>query len=99
MEVFQITEYNQYVIGDNLELLKGVADNSIDLIYFDPPYNTGRNFFDFNDKLKRIQDYIDFIKLRVIESHRCLNSKIMQFFFWHKGGGERGYIQFLQQIH
>jgi len=74
MEVFPITEYNQYLIGDNLELLKGVADNSIDLIYFDPPYNTGRNFFDFNDKFKCIQDYIDFIKLRVIESHRCLNS-------------------------
>src|SRR3954464_3580100 len=28
--------------GDNLELLPRIADESVDLIYIDPPFNTGR---------------------------------------------------------
>jgi len=28
--------------GDNLPLLQGLADSSVDLIYVDPPFNTGR---------------------------------------------------------
>src|SRR6185312_3928192 len=28
--------------GDNLELLPRLADDSVDLIYIDPPFNTGR---------------------------------------------------------
>ena len=42
------------------------------MIYFDPPYNTGRNFFNFNDKFKTKQDYIEFIRLRLVEVHRVL---------------------------
>jgi len=63
---------NKYNIGDNINLLKQLPDNSINFIYFDPPYNTGRNFYDFDDKFKTIQDYIEFIKLRVQECHRIL---------------------------
>jgi len=63
---------NTYLVGDNLELLKKVNSNSIDLVYFDPPYNTGRNFFNFDDKFKTKQDYITFIKVRLIEVHRVL---------------------------
>lgn len=29
---------------DNLEILRGINSNSIDLIYLDPPFNKGRNF-------------------------------------------------------
>ncbi|MGH7593179.1 MAG: DNA-methyltransferase [Gemmatimonadales bacterium] len=29
-------------LGDNLEVLRGVADACFDLIYIDPPFNTGR---------------------------------------------------------
>ena len=63
---------NSYQIGDNLSILKQISDDSIDLIYFDPPYNTGRNFFDFNDKYKTKEDYIYFIKERIRECYRCL---------------------------
>lgn len=63
---------NNYYIGDNLLLLKKINDNSIDLIYFDPPYNTGRNFFDFDDSFKCIDDYIGFMKERIKECFRCL---------------------------
>jgi DNA modification methylase len=63
---------NTYYIGDNLILLKQLNAESIDLIYFDPPYNTGRNFYDFDDKFKSKIEYIDFIKQRVVECHRVL---------------------------
>lgn len=63
---------NTYKVGDNLDLLKEIETCSVDMIYFDPPYNTGRNFFNFNDKFKTKQDYIEFIRLRLVEVHRVL---------------------------
>ena len=33
---------NQVVLGDNLEVLRGIPDEAINLIYIDPPFNTGR---------------------------------------------------------
>lgn len=63
---------NNYIVDDNLESLKKLPEESVDLIYFDPPYNTGRNFFDFDDKFKSIRDYLDFMKLRIKECFRCL---------------------------
>ena len=32
---------NSIYFGDNLEILKGLASESVDLIYIDPPFNTG----------------------------------------------------------
>ena len=68
----KIIKENNYYIGDNIELLKNLDDEIIDLIYFDPPYNTGRNFYDFNDKFKSKDEYIQFIKLRISECNRIL---------------------------
>ena len=68
----EIISYNNYYLGDNIELLKQMDSESIDLIYFDPPYNTGRNFYDFDDKFKNKDEYIHFIKSRVRECHRVL---------------------------
>ena len=38
-------------LGDNLKILKEIKKNSIDLIYIDPPYNTGgdANTFKYNN--------------------------------------------------
>lgn len=33
---------NQIYFGDNLEVLKNLANETIDLIYIDPPFNTGK---------------------------------------------------------
>lgn len=65
-------KHNNYYIGDNIELLYQLENETIDLIYFDPPYNTGRDFYDFDDKFKSKEDYIQFIKIRVCECHRIL---------------------------
>lgn len=59
--------YKEYFIGDNLELLKKLLENKykFQLIYLDPPYNTGRDFNDFNDKFEDIKEYAyDFLKPR-----------------------------------
>ncbi len=35
-------EMNRIVLGDNLEVLRTMPSGSVDLIYVDPPFNTGR---------------------------------------------------------
>jgi DNA modification methylase len=66
--------FNNYYVGDNIDLLKKLHDKKIDLIYFDPPYNTGRNFYDFDDKFKDKEEYIQFIKIRIQECYRVLKN-------------------------
>src|SRR5690625_3041460 len=57
---------------DNLKLLKQLPDESIDLIYCDILYNTGRRFDDFNDNLGSTLEAIEWYKPRLIEMHRVL---------------------------
>lgn len=64
---------NKYIIGDNLELLKKVPENKIDMIYMDPPYATGRNFYYFDDKFSSIQSFIsEFLTPRFKIMHKIL---------------------------
>ena len=63
---------NQYRVGDNLEILKD-RDISCDLIYIDPPYNTGRDFGDYKDKWPTMKDYFEnFLKPRLKKCHDIL---------------------------
>ena len=34
---------NRLILGDNLEILKTIEDESVDLIYLDPPFFSNRN--------------------------------------------------------
>jgi len=46
--------------GDSLEVLSNeVNDNTIDLIFVDPPYNIGKNFNGHKDKWATDEDYLD----------------------------------------
>jgi len=60
---------NSFCIGDNLELLKKVKNETVHMIYLDPPYNTGRNFHYFKDKFA---DFPKFMEERIQECHRVL---------------------------
>jgi len=51
-------EINKYHIGDSRKLLASVDSDSVDLVYIDPPYATGRNFGDFCDKFDSKREYI-----------------------------------------
>jgi len=51
---------NLYVEGDNLEVLKTLQKgyaNKVDLIYIDPPYNTGKDFVYKDDYSDNLQNY------------------------------------------
>jgi DNA modification methylase len=63
------TSTSNFTVGDNLDLLKAIESDSINLIYMDPPYNTGRNFYYFED---RFDDFPKFMKERLIECFRVL---------------------------
>jgi DNA modification methylase len=52
-------EINKYHVGDSREMLASVDDSSVDLVYIDPPYATGRNFGDFCDKFDSKKEYIN----------------------------------------
>lgn len=60
---------NSFYVGDNLELLNKVKSETVHMIYFDPPYNTGRNFHYFKDKFA---DFPKFMEERIKECHRVL---------------------------
>jgi site-specific DNA-methyltransferase (adenine-specific) len=85
---------NKIIFGDNLNALKTIEDKSIDLIYIDPPFNTGkeqkRNELSFDDKF---DNFIDFIKPRIIESKRILRS--VGSFFIHVDYREVHYCKIL----
>lgn len=58
MEIFKNGEHT-IIWGDAIEVLsKEIQDNSIDLIFADPPYNIGKNFNGTKDKWKTDEDYL-----------------------------------------
>lgn len=46
------------ILGDSLLNLKNIADNTIDLIFADPPYNINKDFGNNKDKWDSVSDYI-----------------------------------------
>lgn len=65
-------EVNKVYNIDNLELLKQMNDESVDLIYCDILYNTGKKFKDYNDNLGTPQEAIEWYRPRLIEMRRVL---------------------------
>jgi len=81
--------------GDNLEMLKQIPDESVDLIYIDPPFNSNRNYEvfwgdtqekrAFEDRFGDAEAYINYIRPRVVEMYRVLK-KTGSFYYhcdWH----------------
>jgi site-specific DNA-methyltransferase (adenine-specific) len=59
MKVFDY-KCHKIIQGDSLEVLSNeVSDNSIDLIFVDPPYNIGKNFNGHRDKWATDEDYLN----------------------------------------
>ena len=62
---------NILYIGDNLEVMKKLKDNSVDCILTDPPYKTTNNKLTYKDNRKD-QEWLDFMEPRMRECHRIL---------------------------
>jgi len=77
-------------LGDCLEVLKNFSDNSVDLIYLDPPFFTGKTQelitrdrtrkFQFSDIWKGSDEYAEFIYSRLSEMRRVLKNTGSIFF-------------------
>jgi site-specific DNA-methyltransferase (adenine-specific) len=53
------TEEHRILLGDVLHALaNGIPDESVDLIFADPPYNIGKNFNGHRDKWDKDEDYL-----------------------------------------
>ena len=69
--------------ADNLEVLHRLTDKTIDFIYIDPPFNTGkiqkraRNDMAYQDQF---DDFLSFLKPRLTEAHRLLKDTGSLFF-------------------
>ncbi|MDO9169614.1 MAG: site-specific DNA-methyltransferase [Methylobacter sp.] len=69
-------------LGDCLDIMKGLKDSSIDMIYLDPPFFTNKrhslssrdrkSHYSFNDIWDSHKIYSEFILARLIESKRIL---------------------------
>lgn len=57
---------------ENLDLMYKMDSNNVDLIYVDPPFFTQKKFKDFNDRFENIENYMEWIKIRVKEMYRIL---------------------------
>ena len=57
MKIFQ-NDLSTIILGDAIEVMqKYVKDESIDLIFVDPPYNIGKKFANFRDKWPSYDEY------------------------------------------
>ncbi len=86
----------QLILGDCLEVLKGLAPASVDLIYLDPPFFSKRNYqvvWGDEGEIRSFQDrwaggldqYLAWLKERVQELHRLLKptGSIFLHCDWH----------------
>ncbi|MFX1396180.1 MAG: DNA-methyltransferase [Promethearchaeota archaeon] len=60
---------------DNLDILKTMKSNLIDLIYIDPPFFSGVDYEEFSDQWSSIKEYLNFMSLRMKEMHRVLKER------------------------
>jgi site-specific DNA-methyltransferase (adenine-specific) len=58
MELFG-NEKHRIIWGDAVEALKALPDNSVDLIFADPPYNIGKSFNGHIEKWKTEESYLE----------------------------------------
>ncbi|GAG82119.1 unnamed protein product [marine sediment metagenome] len=63
-----LVEENNIVIGDMLELIKDIADESINLVFVDPPYNIGKAEWD------KIDNYLEWCEKWIAECSRVKHS-------------------------
>ena len=100
---------NRLILGYNLEIMKYMDKECVDLIYLDPPFFSNRNYeviWGDTGEIRSFQDrwsggishYIDWLKERVEEMHRVLKptGSIFLHCDWHANAYIR--VQILDRI-
>jgi DNA modification methylase len=96
---------NRLILGDNLQVLKNIPSESVDLCYIDPPFFSNRNYeviwgdegevASFRDRWSGgIDHYIGWLKERIEEIWRVLkpNGNLCVHCDWHANAYIRVYI-------
>ncbi|MHA1642240.1 MAG: DNA methyltransferase, partial [Promethearchaeota archaeon] len=65
-------KFNTVYLGDNLNILREMESEIVDLIYIDPPFYSGVDYGEFSDKWKSFDEYLSFMEIRIKEMHRVL---------------------------
>jgi len=65
---------NQIYLSENLEFLQSLDSEFIDLIYIDPPFYSGVDYNEFSDIWGSLEDYLNFIRVRINEMYRVLKN-------------------------
>ena len=65
-EIIKLGREEMIKCGDNIKLISELENESIDLIYMDPPFNTGNDFGEYNDKWDGSENYLKFITDRLV---------------------------------
>ena len=102
-------EINKLILGDNLEILRQLESETVDLIYLDPPFFSNRNYEviwgdkgevrSFEDRFSGgIDHYISWLKERVEQMYRILKPTGSVFLHcdWHADAYIR--VQILDKI-
>ena len=87
-------ETNVIYCGDCLAKLKDIPDESIDLIYIDPPFSSNRDYVafwkeqekrHFEDRFENVRAYVDYMKPRIEQLYRVLKSTGSFYYHcdWH----------------
>jgi DNA modification methylase len=100
---------NKLILGDNLEILRSLPSESVDLVYIDPPFFSNRNYEviwgddgevrSFKDRWSGGMDhYIGWLKERVEEMYRVLKPTGSMYLHcdWHADAYIR--VQILDKI-
>jgi DNA modification methylase len=97
-----VLETNIIYCGDCLLKLKEIPDDSIDLIYIDPPFSSNRNYVafweeqearHFEDRFENVRAYVDYMTPRLKELYRVL--KRSGSFYYHCDWHASHYIKVL----
>ena len=68
------------ILGDSLEVLRRIKNNSVKLIFADAPYNIGKDFGNNQDKWETVEAYINWCKEWIDECMRILTDDGSMYF-------------------
>ncbi len=72
------TKINNIIQGDCLPILKRLPDNFVDLVFYDPPYNAGKDYDGYSDNLSD-EEYQTWMKDVYTESERLSRRGVVIF--------------------
>lgn len=85
----------QIQVGDCCDILENTPDNSVDLVFADPPYNVGKDYGIYKDNLPQ-EDYERIMKHVIFHSKRISNNNIA---FYVGGKLTRDFCQWIPDAH